>query len=197
MYKPLVSEYGSYYTVVHASTVECPTGMVPEGAKLIHQRLAKRGDLRVDEPIWHASAESITDAGEVMVSQFGMPRDPLDFAERAIKCGHPRGMAIHLPELVKDVIKQNIDMPPAELALHRCKELTKWTVRAQQLQKQEEEFKSGLPQHMQSLMKTKRLLLFREMLVSVDYPDKQLIADLSEGFSITGWQIKLVFFHSV
>ncbi|CAL1139415.1 unnamed protein product [Cladocopium goreaui] len=41
----------------------------------------------------------------------------------------------------KDVIKQNIDMPPAELALHRCRELTKWTVRAQQLQKQEEEFK--------------------------------------------------------
>ena len=189
-YKPLVSEYGSYYTVVHASTVECPTGMVPEGAKLIHQRLAKRGDLRVDEPIWHASAESITDAGEVMVSQFGMPREPVDFAERAVKCGHPRGMAIHLPELVKDVIKQNIDMPPAELALHRCRELTKWTVRAQQLQKQEEEFKSGLPPHMQSLMKTKRLLLFKEMLESVDYPDKQLVSDLSEGFSITGWQNK-------
>ena len=140
-YKPLVSEYGSYYTVVHASTVECPTGMVPEGAKLIHQRLAKRGDLRVDEPIWHASAESISDVGEAMVSQFGIPREPLDSAERAIKC--------------------------------------------------------GLPPHMQSLMKTKRLLLFKEMLESFDYPDKPLISDLSEGFSITGWQNKTGVFRSV
>ena len=126
---------------MHASTIECPTGMVPEGAKLIHQRLAKRGDLRVDEPIWHASAESISDVGEAMVLQFGIPREPLDSAERAIKC--------------------------------------------------------GLPPHMQSLMKTKRLLLFKEMLESFDYPDKPLISDLSEGFSITGWQNKTGVFRSV
>ena len=189
-FKPLVSEYGQYHTVVHAPHVENPIDVVPAGAKLVHQRLAQRGEVRVDDQIFHSSTEGISGQEEVMVSQYGVPRAPLDFCERAVKCGHPRGMAVHLPQLAKEVIEQNLTVEPAELALHRCRELTKWTLRAGQLKEQEATYKGSLPQHMQILLRKKRLLLFKEMLESVNYPDKQLVSDLAQGFNITGWQDK-------
>ena len=99
-------------------------------------------------------------------------------------------MAVHLPDCVKDVIKQNMADDPAQLALVRCRELTKWTVRAEQLKERELDYKNGLPKHMQLLLKNKRLLLFKEMLDAVDFPDKQLVSDLSHGFGISGWQRK-------
>ena len=189
-YKPLVSEYGKYHTVVHATHVESPKDEIPAGAKLVHQRIAQRGEVRVDDAVFHQSTEGMADDEEVMVSQYGVPREPLDFCDRAAKCGHPRGMAVHLPQLAKDVIEQNLSVEPAELALHRCRELTKWTMRAGQIKAQEAEFKSGLPQHMQALLQKKRLVLFKEMLESVNYPDTQLVTDLAHGFNITGWQSK-------
>ena len=189
-FKPLVSEYGSYYTVTHALHVDKPTEQLPAGAKLIHQRISKRGEVRVDEAITHPSVEGLSGNEEIMVSQFGLPREPLDFCERAVKCGHPRGMAVHLPQLVRDVIEQNFSMAPADLALVRCRELTKWTMRAEQLKQQELEFKQSLPKHMQPLMRRKRLLLLKEMLEAVDYPDKKLFDDIAHGFCITGWQSK-------
>ena len=99
-------------------------------------------------------------------------------------------MAVHLPDCVKDVIKQNMADDPAHLALVRCREFTKWTVRAEQLKERELDYKNGLPKHMQLLLKNKRLLLFKEMLDAVDFPDKQLVSDLSHGFGISGWQRK-------
>ena len=83
-FKPLVSEYGQYHTVVHAPHVENPTDVVPAGAKLVHQRLAQRGEVRVDEQIFHSSTDGMSGQEEVMVSQYGVPRAPLDFCERAV-----------------------------------------------------------------------------------------------------------------
>ena len=123
-FRPLVSEYGSYLSVLHAVHVDAPTGVVPAGAKLVHQRITKRGEVRVDDLVVHASAQNFTINDDVMVSQFGMPRDPMDFCDRAVKCGHPRGMAVHLPDSVREVIEQNLSTDPAELALTRCRELT-------------------------------------------------------------------------
>ena len=126
----------------------------------------------------------------ILVSQFGVPRTPEDFCERAVKCGHPRGMAIHLPEMVKKVLVDSLEMPPAELALWRCKQLTKWTFRASQLQGAELEHKRSMPEHMRVLLQQKRLLLFKEMLEEVGYPDTELIPDISRGFRLMGWQKK-------
>ena len=67
------------------------------------------------------------------VSQFGIPRSPEDFCNRAVKCGHPRGMSLHLPEVVTQVLRDNLEMEPSELALVRCRQLAKWAVRAKQL----------------------------------------------------------------
>ena len=161
-------------------------------AKLVHQRLAKWGDVRVDAEtegnIVHQSLHNAGDDDTVLVSQFGIPREPLDFLERAVACGHPRGMAVHLSEQVREVLRENLSLSPADLALKRCKELAKWTMRAAALKEEELVFKQGMQEHLRVLMSKKRLLLFQEILQAVQYPDSELVADIAAGFKLTGWQ---------
>ena len=48
------------------------------------------------------------------------------------------------------------------------------------------------------LLQQKRLILLKEMLDEVGYPDKELIPDISRGFRLMGWQKKSgVFPHCV
>ena len=185
-FKPLVSEYGS---IMHSTAVAAPGAQLPSNAKLVHQRLAKWGDVRVDAEtegnIVHQSLHNAGDDDTVLVSQFGIPREPLDFLERAVACGHPRGMAVHLSE---QVLRENLSLSPADLALKRCKELAKWTMRAAALKEEELVFKQGMQEHLRVLMSKKRLLLFQEMLQAVQHPDSELVADIAAGFKLTGWQ---------
>ena len=72
---------------------------------MVNRRMAKWGDVRVDK---NESADNHwffiekewfkDDDIAVEVQQVGTPREPMDFVHRALACGHPRTMAIHLPE---------------------------------------------------------------------------------------------------
>ena len=95
-----------------------------------NQRLAKRGKVRVDGAVFHRSVASFSEEQVGTVSQFGIPRSPVVFCNRAVKCGHPRGMSLHLPEvvtqvlrdiLVTQVLRGNLEVELAELALVRCR----------------------------------------------------------------------------
>ena len=127
--KPLVSEYGSYVVAMHSLQIIFPENRLPSGAHLVHQRIAKWGEERVDDgTIIHESLQQVGDGDQFLVSQFGIPREPMDFLQRAVECGHPRGMAIHLPDNVKGVLEEVLFMDPSALALLRCNELKKWTI---------------------------------------------------------------------
>ena len=86
------------------------------------------------------------------------------------------------------MLRDNLEMEPSELALVRCRQLAKWAVRAKQLGEAEKQFKRSMPEHLQVLLQNKTLLLLREMLEELDYPDKDLVKDISVGFKLTGWQ---------
>ena len=60
-FKPLVSEYGAYITILHDPRVQEREFSLLAGAKLVHQRLAKRGDVRVDGAVFHVSVVSFSE----------------------------------------------------------------------------------------------------------------------------------------
>ncbi len=136
----------------------------------------------------HDLLYNVKKGDQILVSQFGVPRCPMDFLQRAVQCGHPRGCTIHSPPDVKKILQDNISIDASTLALIRCRELTKWTLRAAELQYQEKTFKNTMPEYLSKLMSRKRLLLFKEMLDSVGYPDQDLIKDIAAGFKLVGWQ---------
>ena len=118
----------------------------------------------------------------------GIPREPMDFVVRAVEAGHPRSMSIHLSDYVQEMLRENFEQSPLTLLRKRAAFFWKWTARAKELGEEELKYKSSLPPHLQSLhKKKKKLLLWAEILQSLDYPDKSLLKHIAEGFPISGW----------
>ena len=136
----------------------------------------------------HYDMDGSYDTFEVL--SIGIPRDPMDFVEKAVKAGHPRSMSVHLPTVVQDMLRENFEHSPLVLMKKRTAFFWKWTKRAKELCADEIKYKSSLPSHLQSLHRRKKLLLWAEILESLEYPDRELIRHVAEGFQISGSGIK-------
>ena len=96
-------------------------------------------------------------------------------------------MAIHLPDMVQSVLEENVNGNLFDLAKKRTAWLWKWAKRAGELEKEEHLSKESMPEHLRVLLGNERLLLMREMLEECEYPDKDLVKDITWGFNLTGW----------
>ena len=59
--------------------------------------------------------------------------------------------------------------------------------RAKELQAKETELHNTLPEHLRSVLKGKRILLWKEMLLELGYADAKIMDEVVKGFSMTGW----------
>ena len=69
---------------------------------------------------------------------------------------------------------------------NRIQWLAKWTERAKQLQQHDAEIKSTLPSHAAKILEPKRLALFKEILVDLEYPDIGAFDELVNGTDLVG-----------
>ena len=53
----------------------------------------------------HESCTPESDSHEIVT--VGVPREAMDFLARAVKAGHPRTVAVHLSETIKQVLRMN------------------------------------------------------------------------------------------
>ena len=116
-----------------------------------------------------------------------IPREPLDFMQRAVEIGHPRSIAIQLPPALQEVMAWNRDAEAFEIYKHRIDFVKHWTERAKGLAEADLELLKKAPPHLQQILKGKRLALWQAMLEHYDYPDKELVNDIVQGFPVTGW----------
>ena len=195
-YKPLVSEYGQYCKF--ACLLDEPDVQMQlaasfgKGCKVVGRRIAEWGKIRDEsENVFSKGlleqSRELHAGSNVQLLQVGQPRKPLDFVQEAVQKGHPRAFSIHLPEAVQQVLRENLHGNAFDLAKKRIQYLWKWSSRATELKQAEAEHKARMPPHLAELLRNKRLLLLQEMLEDLDYPDKELVKDISEGFKLTGW----------
>jgi hypothetical protein len=116
-----------------------------------------------------------------------IPREPIDFVQRAVSVGHPRSVALQLPPDLQKVMEWNRDAKATEIFQHRIDFVKQWTSRAKELVPKDAELLAQAPPHLQSLLRNKRLALWQEMLEYYEYPDKDLVRDIVQGFPLTGW----------
>ena len=166
----------------------------PKGSKVVHRQVQK-GGLRVDgdgdqstEVKVHESCTNQQEAHEILT--VGIPREAQDFLRRAVKAGHPRSISIHLSDVVKDVLAENSSCDEHKIVKTCASFLWKWSARAKELQADEQVLHAKMPEHFQYLLKGKRLLLLKEVLESLEYPDTNLVAEISNGFTLHGWMAK-------
>ncbi len=206
-FRPLVSEYGHYVLVATAAVKtqpSLPLQSFPKGAKIVHRRL-HRGQVRVDQEC--KLKEPVKNSGDVVhgevltvghiidgpedglsweICSVGIPREPVDFIKAAFKAGRPRTMAIHLADDIKQVLMENFGEEQCELSKKRLDFIRKWSNRAKELQEEEAKYHDSLPKHLQVILKGKRLLLLKEISQDIEYPDRDLVRHISDGFSISG-----------
>lgn len=72
------------------------------------------------------------------------------------------------------------------IASLRVRWFSKWTKRAKELAAEEETLKSQLPDHVQTILRPKRLLLWKEILAELDYPDMSVFEELLNGTKLVG-----------
>lgn len=119
-----------------------------------------------------------------------MPREPWDFVARAVEVGHPRSMAVHITDPVVEMLQQNFQAEPWKLIKDRAMFLQRWTKRTAELEKAEAELHKSMDPHLESVLAGKHLLVLKEMLESLNDPDRELVQDIEKGFNLCGWMPK-------
>ena len=194
--KPLVAEYGNYILAFcnpqNDAFVVQLMATLPKGAKIVSRRIVI-GDGDRDKLCNKFGKDDVHwgyNKLPVEACTIGIPSDPIEFLKRAVKAGHPKGLESFVSELVKEAAIKNFHSPRHELAMQRVAFFKKWNGRAIELMKEEKLHKETLPKHCRDVLASKRLLLFKEILQSIDYPDTELISRMGQGFELSGWMHK-------
>ena len=116
-----------------------------------------------------------------------VPREPLDFVARAVQAGHPRSVAINLPNDLCKAVDWNREAPAFDIYKHRIEFVKFWTAKAKELKGDDAKMLETAPPHLRKLLCEKRLAVWQAMANHYNYPDKNLVQDILNGFKVTGW----------
>ena len=118
--------------------------------------------------------------------EFGVRWSPEEFVAEACKAEHPSSFVNLLPAELSVAIKKNFEMSEHSLGQHRTEMIRKWIARANALVPQEELLKKDMSANRQSILASKRLLLFKYLVEEAGHADNELCDDLVKGFDLVG-----------
>ena len=200
--RPLVSEFNGYQPVIlnlaDSNDLAAIMSNLPKGARVCNRRILDGGLSRDDlaSKFPNAIFSANWDCGSSSeVIHVGLPKEPAVFVVDAVKAGHPRDMLARAPKEVADLLDSFVNEPYYQRLERRAKFFKKWLKRSLELKKDEEVLHRGLQSHLQPLLSGKRLLLWKEMLVDLSYPDVAIIDEVTSGFPLTGWSKKTGIFQ--
>ena len=120
-------------------------------------------------------------------AQVGIPVSPEEFLGLSSRSIHPESQQPILPDFLARAVHRYCSLTAARLNELRVGVLRSLLQRAQELRLQEQDLDLGLEPHARHVLKGKRLLLFKEMLTSMNFGGSSLVSDIMQGFRITGW----------
>ena len=116
----------------------------------------------------------------------GVHRSPEEFIQAALDAGHPGIEADQLPKPMKDAVNFLSEHSIEAVAQHRSEALRRMIHQSQLMTDKETELKNGMSPRRQEVLKSKRLLLFKELLLEAGSEDVNLVDDVCHGFDLTG-----------
>ena len=195
--RPLVSEFQAYRSVLFPlNSEQCIQQFLqdlPRGSRICHRTLTNGGIFWDENSAKESNLEahdSWTNGTPGEILHFGIPREPDDFIKEALAKGHPRDIVAKIPPAVQDLLKSLVRDKPEKRFAKRAAFMKKWLKRSLELRKDEDALHERLPCHLQQILKGKRLLLLKEILIDLKYPDVGVVDDIISGFKLTGWAPK-------
>ena len=120
---------------------------------------------------------------------WGTPWTPEEFVERAVAAGHPISFQCYLPETLRSCMSKSLGMTSADRIAARSQALKFWLRRSLELRSAEADLHAGLNPGVEEVVRTKRILLWKEMLESLEsikYPDIGVVEEFCDGATLTG-----------
>ena len=117
---------------------------------------------------------------------YGFLLEPEKFVQKALACVHPFSPEVCLPSVLRDVVAKHCSMSHHEIALSRATFVRRWTERAIALEADEARLKASMDHSVAKATTCKRILLFREILEDLCYPDVGVVDELQHGVDLTG-----------
>ena len=130
-----------------------------------------------------------SNSGEPLAEQaWGIPFLPEEFISEAVARGHPKAFSNLVPDILISAVERNFGhhCDVGILASERADWFATWTKRAGELSKSELKFKSQLDEHVRNILAPKRLLLWKEILTGLHYPDIGVFEELTLART-AGW----------
>ena len=107
--------------------------------------------------------------------------------KEATEAGHPRHALARVSDLMKSTLQEVFLGDPFKIRSKRASFLKRWMKRAVELRADERKLHDNLPDHLQRLLANKKLLLWKQILVDLEYPDYKIVDEICQGFPLTGW----------
>ena len=180
-----------FHSLAHPLTLRNPIGtlVLPKGAKLSSvqpKSIFKGGEVFADCRCVPMIAREAQLDNSPVVQTWGIPWTEAQFVEQAAKHGHPAKLDAMLPSALRQAIVRFQQSTPGQRCTARAKKLSFWCSRARELVQPEREFKEAMPPSVKKVLAGKRILLWKEMLESVDYPDMGVVNEFAAGSMLTG-----------
>ena len=191
--RPVVAEFGHKVRLAvrfsSSALFSLPAGF-PKGSKILARHL-ERG---FDRDVFLAKAGAqvagpLVNGDSFEVITIGIPWEPQQFIEEAIRIGHPRFLLARVHQDTSQAIDRLLCSAP-KLTGERANFLKRWSNRAVELKDDEMALHRSLPEHLQTVLKGKRLLLWKEILEDLSYSDVKVVDEIIKGFPMTGWSEK-------
>ena len=163
---------------------ECDSAVrvLPEGSQLL-----RITPLRSMGGIAAQSSDLVKEQKTVMEQAWGIPFTPEEFIQEAVNRGHPKLISTLVPPVLMEAVFHNFQNGDlSHLPRLRAEWFSKWTARANELKAEELQWKASMPDHIANILKPKRLLLWKEILLDIGYPDADVVSELSNGTELVG-----------
>ena len=164
---------------------ECSSNVrtMPPGAQLL-----RTTPLRSKGGILQQQSQVSSNSIEAAEQAWGIPFNPNEFMQEAVKNGHPKSFAKLVPSILLKAVERNCgqESSVSDLAKERTSWFIKWTKRASELAPEERALKAGLDEHVKRILEPKRLLLWKEFLSELDYPDCEVFDEFLGGTRLVG-----------
>ena len=126
-------------------------------------------------------------SGPMSQQAWGIPLETEEFIREAVKAGHPKAFRLLLPKGLDKAILENFSTEvQGDLIAMRAQWFKRWLHEAHVLEKDETKLKSHMPEHMRLVLKHKRLLVWKAILVDLQYTDLGVCDELFKGVQLVG-----------
>lgn len=176
----ILSEFKSKVSITCNCDVE-PPAIIPYDATVPWQGVPVGSKLLDSQPI-------VSENGELsrLSCTYGVYFSPEEFVEKAVALKHPFDIPLPLESANMEAIAFILEKGPSDVFKFRNAMLEHYIKRARELQEDERKLHENMPEEIQPIMASKRLLLFREMLKDAGVQDERLFQDMCMGFKLVG-----------